>query len=220
MEKEQLEKFKGESAEENINSSAEKQNKVKKCCGAVKNLFTKRIVIIAIVLIVIATTGVILRKTVFKPAPKKIYEVAVMVRSQENPNKAEDMRTSLKVGDALVIQKDGHNWSRIEKISYLILKMNLTEEQKAKLTQGEEREISEDELSQEEMDRIAEEKKRAEENDEKYMEEPRTETIRARQYHIDMEIFEGFKANDLLNKQPYYGEVYDWGIVDKKKAVK
>ncbi len=173
----------------------------------------------AVVLII--ALGVFVKIKYFPPAPKKVYEVAVMVRSQHNSDPAEDARTSLKKGDVVVVQPVGHKWSRTERISYLILKMNLTEKQKQKLTQPQEKEIKFKDLPKEEQKRIEEEKKRAKAEGRKYQPEPRRQTLRARAYRINLEkYFPKLKPNDLLKGQPYLDKVYDWKIVQKKKPLK
>ncbi len=64
----------------------------------------------------------------------EVYSVAIMARSQFNRDPVEDARSSLKYGDVLTIQPANHSWSDLEKISYLIIKMNLTKSQVIKLT--------------------------------------------------------------------------------------
>lgn len=166
---------------------------------------------------------------IFKPVERQMYDVAVMVRSQSNSDPVEDRKNSLKAGDVLNIKEADHDWSKVEEVSYLILKMNLSEEEKEKLMMHDEREIEFDELSEEEQQRIEEDRQRAEEAGEEYYEEPRTEILRMRKYGIDFEKlrkkyeeFEDFKAVDLLNVgQPFAEDkVFDWSIVEKKEAVK
>ena len=178
----------------------------------------KTIIILAICFLIIIGGYFSFRK-IFKPDPKQIYEVAVMVRDQYNSNPEEDKKTSLKIGDVLVIQKAGHRWSNTEKVSYLILKMNLTEKQKTKLTQAKEKEIKFKNLTEEEQTRIKEEKKRTKDSGEEYYEEQRMETLIAREYYVDLsrEEFEGFSANNLLSGQPYIDDIFDWDVVERKK---
>jgi len=177
----------------------------------------KQKIIIGVIVVIIVLGGAFFffRDSV----PEQIYEVAIMVRSQDNPDKAEDRRTSLKKGDVLVVQKDGHNWSRTEEISYLILRMSLTVEQSQKLTQAKTKVLAIEEMSEEERGQIDDERKRAEDEGVEYIPEPREETLIAREYRIDMSDFvkDGFKAVDLISGQPYLNEVFDWGIVEKKK---
>ena len=174
------------------------------------------IIIISVLIMVFLLSFFAIKKTKNK-VPKEIREVAIMIRSQQNNNSSEDKKTSLKKGDVLVVQKNGHNWSKTENISYLILKMNLTDEQASKLTQAKTKNIEYNELSQEEKDRINNEKKQAKDAGEKYTPEPRTKTLIAREYYIDLtKNFPDFKATDVLNGQPFFDKVYDWGIVAQK----
>ncbi len=183
----------------------------KKVWRRLKDMPPKKIIIVAVLSAIVIVGGWFLATRVLKPKPKQLYDVAVMVRSQHNPNKTEDLRSSLKYGDVLMVQAADHKWSTTEKVSYLILKMKLTEEQVAKLTGPEEREIKLKELSDEERSRIEEEGRE---------DEPRMETLRARAYQIDMSEFEGFEPLDLLKGQPYKDKVFGWRIVEKKESLK
>ncbi len=186
-----------------------------------KKHWSRKKVLTVLIIIFVIISGISLFKKFYKPVPKSIYEVLVMTRSQKNSNPAEDLRTSLKAGDVIVVVKEGHKWSATEKRGYLILKMNLTEKQAQKLLQPDERELKESELSEEEKKMIAEEKKRAKQEKRKYIPEPRKKTIRPRLYYIDLaKYFPDFKANDTLNGQPYLDKIYDWSIVRKKKKIK
>ena len=151
-----------------------------------------------------------------------------MVRSQVNKDKAEDLRTSLKRGDVLVVQNEDHKFSKTESISYLVLRMKLNEEQAAKLTMADEKELSKKEIKAEIAKRIEERSQRPDakltDEDKLRIEEEvknRRISIRPRLYYIDLgqKEFEGFEANDLLKGQPYSEEVYGWGVVSKKKKV-
>jgi hypothetical protein len=191
--------------------------KLKKVLKKIKNQPKKKIYLILCLILIVVAVG-FFSKRLIKIAPKMNYEVAIVVNDQYNSDPTEDAKNSLKTGDVLVVQEENHNWSKTEEISYLIIKMNLTEDQKQKLTAPAEREIKFEELSAEEQQRINDEKKRAEEAGEEYREEPRKETLRARAYQIDMEEFtkKGFKRLDLLSNQPFQKEVYDWGIIIRK----
>ena len=195
--------------------------KIKGKLSVLKKLNFKKMVLVGFGVIVIAGLVYWLGPKIFKPAPKQIYDVAIMVRNQHNANAKEELANSLRAGDVLLTQKQGHKWSQTERVSYLILKMNLTEEQKAKLTAPEERDLKDEELSEEERERRNKEEARAKEEGRDYEPETRTETLRARRYYIDLaEQFPGFKALDLLKGQPFQDMVYDWGIVSKKPRVK
>lgn len=96
----------------------------------------KRNIIIIVVMLAVMAGAIGLRMTILKPTPKQIYQAAVMVRSQVNKDKSEDLRVSLKKGDVLVVQDADHKFSKMELVSYLILKMKLNKEQAAKLIQA------------------------------------------------------------------------------------
>jgi len=173
----------------------------------------------AVVIIVIAAAAYFTLKKVNKHAPKKTYEVAVMVRSQNSSNPEEDARVSLKAGDVLMAKEEGKSWSSTELVSYMILKMSLTEEEAQKLISPKERELSKEEIEKE-MNNFREGRGDIPDEEVKSFEDElrqRKETVVMRQYQIDMEKnFPNFKANDLLSGQPYQDKVYDWSIVKKK----
>lgn len=73
------------------------------------------------------------KETAKTPAPKYIYEVAVMLKDQKNSDLEEDKKTSLKRGDVISINKEGHSWSKMELVSYFIVKIELTEEEASRL---------------------------------------------------------------------------------------
>lgn len=149
-----------------------------------------------------------------KPKEYKIYEALIAVRDQYNTDPKEDEKTSLKAGDVLVVLPEGHNWSQTERVSYLILKLNLTEEQAAKLTSSEEK-IETIDLPKEEIERAKKDGRKIDEE-----REQRT-TLRARRYRIKIEELDpNFDPNILLERQPFPDKTYDWGIVEKKPSVK
>ena len=187
----------------------------------IKSMPIKKQLVLGVILLLIIIGAVWLGPKVFKPAPKQVYDVAIMVRSQHNSNPKEELANSLRAGDVLLTQNEGHKWSKTESVSYLILKMNLNEKQRAKLTAPEERELKKKELSEEQRQRMEEEEKRAKEEDRDYEPEPQMLTLRARRYYIDLaKQFPEFKALDLLDGQPFQNQVYDWSIVSKKPRVK
>lgn len=174
----------------------------------------KRKALMILVALGLIIGGVLIYFFISKSDSKKIYEVAIMVRDQNSSNSDEDERSSMKIGDVLVVKPDGQEWSQIEKVSYLILKMKLTDNQAQKLIQPETREIKKPEPSQEELSGLSDEQKKEFTESRK---EPDYETIRPRAYRIKMDKFKDFKAIDLLNVgQPYLGKVYGWGIVGEK----
>ena len=188
-----------------------KQCKLFKKC---KDYSLKKKILTAVLIVVVLYGGWFLAFKVFKSAPKQIYEVAVYAHNQSGS----DSSSSMRMGDALVVMKEGHSWSHTESISYLILKMSLSEEQAQKLSMADEKEIPFKQWSDEEKQRAEEEEARAKEEDREYFEEPKRETLRPRLYRIDFEdkVFEGFTRVQLMQGQPYKDMVFDWGIVEKK----
>lgn len=172
-----------------------------------KNLKSKNFLIAGIIVLLVVLVGYFFMSEKNNKAPKKVYEVAVRVVSQNNSNKEEDLKTSLKYGDVLLVAENEHKWSNTEKISYLILKMELSDEEKVNIVSPKTQKVDLDKLSEEERKMM-----------EERGEDDRLETVIAREYRINMEkYFPEFKSLDLLNKQPYQEKVYDWKIVEKKK---
>lgn len=198
---------------------AEQENKIKiqeKKSGEfikdiVKKVKTidKRTLIAASVAGVFLLIGAVYFIFFHQAAPKFVYDVAVIVRDQNSADKNDDKRNTLNYGDVLLAQKEGHKWSNTEKVNYLILKMELSEEEADKLTSPKEKRIKFKDLPAEEQEAL---KKEGRED------EPRTERLIAREYRIKMEkYFPDFKPLDLLNKQPYQDKIYTWSIVEKKR---
>lgn len=128
----------------------------------------------------------------------QIYEAAVQIRDQHNSDPEEDVRTCLKKGDVLLVLPEGHIWSKTELISSLILKIKMTEEQTAKLTQPIERKSD----------------KKKEKREEGEPEEK--ETIKMRKYRIKIESLD-FNIEKLSEGQPFENKVFDWkDIVEEK----
>jgi len=179
----------------------------------------KKIIIFLLVLAIGITTIVIGKKYVFKSESKEIYEVVIMVRDQRSSDPKEDARSSLKSGDVLLVKKDSQKWSQTERVSYLILRMNLNDDEVVKLTESVNKELSEKEVEKEIEQFTANRGDISKEEADRYKEEleQRKEVILLRKYRIEMEkSFPDFKANDLIKGQPFQGEVYDWDIVEKK----
>jgi len=174
----------------------------------------KKVAVVFLIALILMAGGWLLVTKVFKPAPKQMYEAAIMVRDQGGGGN--DKAGSLRKGDVLAVRDQGHNWSRTERISYLILDMELTKEQKRKLTRPKTRQLSEKEALDKELVRREElEGENALEGRE--LDERLQETVLARKYYIDFsELPKDFKPVDLIKGQPFKEQVFDWGIVEKK----
>ncbi|MFH0891346.1 MAG: hypothetical protein V1867_01035 [Candidatus Falkowbacteria bacterium] len=190
----------------------------------IRHLTKKQALIVGFVLAGLVILGVLIG-LFFKPEPKAIYEALIFAHNQGNDS-TESLKSDMKIGDVLALKKQeagkNLNWSLTERISYLILKMELTEEQAEKLTMPDEREIPKKEWSEEEKKRAEEEEARAKEAGREYSEKERRETLRPRLFRIRLEdkVFEGFFREQLMNGQPYEGMIFDWGIVEQKEKIK
>lgn len=169
-----------------------------------------KISLLALGLAAIITGGFFLAKKIFwKPAPTMVYEALVAVTDQKAGDPAEDLRSSLKAGDVLVILPEGHSWSDTEKNSYLLIKMKLTEEQAKNLTQPEQKERKQEA-------RNTEQKAQSKEDSGG----PQMETIRARAYRLKIETL-GFDVQKFWENpvQPYLNQTFDKKLIEKKKSV-
>lgn len=164
---------------------------------SIKNL------LILIIVIALATGGFFVGKKYLKPAPKHMYEAMVQARDQFNSDPGEDLKTSLKIGDVIVVLPEGHNWSETERGSYLIVKMNLTEEQSRLL-------LSPDSKT---------EKIEVPSGPDGKNEKQEQETIlRARRYRLKTEEM-NIKPEDFLGGSTLGGRVFDWRVVEKKAKI-
>lgn len=132
---------------------------------------------------------------------KARYEVLVSVRDETSPDPEEDKRSSMKKGYVIGVYNEGQKWSDTERISFLILKMELTQEQKEKLTRPIEKEIK--------REKSPEEKREGEED------MPEMETISIREYKIGLEEIGFEDPNSLLKGQPFEDKVFGWEVVEK-----
>jgi hypothetical protein len=183
-----------------------------KTLSFLKSLFAdKRKTAIVLVALVVLVVGVSLGWNYLKPQPKKVYEALIAVRNQYNADPVEDAKNSLKAGDVLLVLPEGHKWSETEKVSYLILKINLTASEAQTIVSPQERKAVIPKPKTDEEKKRAEERKKAEGN------RQQMETVRARQYRIKLEeLDKNFDPNILLERQPYLDKIYDWKIVEKK----
>lgn len=162
-----------------------------------------KISLLALGLIAIIIGGYFLAKKIWKPAPTKTYEALVAVTDQKASDPAEDLRSSLKAGDVMVVLPEGHQWSDTEKNSYLLIKMKLTEEQAQNLLAPEQKTVKE------EVPSGPDGKKETRE---------RQDTIRARAYRLKIESL-GFDVQKFWENpvQPYADKIFDWKLAEKKK---
>ncbi len=171
----------------------------------------KFIILIVIVTLIIAAIigGVILWKK-YKDNQKpenqpQVYEALVNVVDQKTGDPVEDARSSLKKGDVIAYFPAGHSWSDTEKNSYLIVKLKLKAEDAAKLMAAETKEIKDTEKSPD--------GKSSSPADGDIR--PRTETVRARQYFLNLPKFDVQKFWET-QQQPFGDKIFSESIIDKK----
>ena len=107
------------------------------------------------------------------------------------------------------VYPEDHQWSDSEKVSYLILKMNLNEKEVGKITESVKEEIDIKTLPEEQQKFIKEQKK------EERNPEDMQRTVSIRKYKIDLEKIGFSDMSVLLNGQPFDGQVFGWEIVEK-----
>ncbi len=175
----------------------------------------------AMVFIVLMVIGFSLVKKFMNPAESFVYEVLVQARDQSGNGSPEEVaRTTLQKGDVLLVKKgEKHSWSKTEKVSYLILKMKLTEDEAQKLVMPVERKLTRVEKKKE-MEQFENGREDApKEEMERFKDEldQRRVTTLMRKYRVNMEkYFSDFEPNALAQGQPYQEKIYDWDIVEKK----
>lgn len=153
-----------------------------------------------------------------KDDPVMVYDVAVMLKDQNQKDPEEDLKSSLKAGDVVLTRETGREWSNTERISYLILKMKLKQSEAAKLTEPETKKLSEKEAKEKGL--IPEERgEREEEMEKEELEQRLIQTVRARKYRINIEDMD-FDISQVRNGQPFPDKEFGWGIVEKKGKIK
>jgi uncharacterized membrane-anchored protein len=182
----------------------------------------KKIIFISAVCFLIVASSFVIKKKFFNNEVIKTYDVLVQVRDQKTgDSEDEDMKTSLKKGDVVLLKEEGHVWSNTEKVSYLILKMNLTEKEAQKLTESVYKKLSRKEIKKEVEKFKKERKDVSDEELDSFKDElkNRRKVVVLRKYAIDFEkYFSDFKKEDLLYGQPYDDKIFDWFIVKRKQS--
>lgn len=98
--------------------------------------------LILFVLVIIGAIYGIYRGIVyFWGGEEKVYQVLVTTYDDKLSDPEEDKRSSMKKGYVVGVYAENHEWSESEKLSYLILKMKLTEEEAQKITEPVKKEI-------------------------------------------------------------------------------
>jgi len=153
---------------------------------------------------------------------KQVYQAIVAIRDQKSSDPIEDARSSLKVGDVILIKAGENNpWSDTERTSNLIVKIELNQEEAQKLTESVMEKLSKDEKSKQ-LDAM---KKNMGENGgqvdgeelKRYEEELNNQenVIVLRKYRINFGKI-NFKPEEWKGSQPFDDKVFDWRIVEEK----
>ncbi len=126
---------------------------------------------------------------------EEIWQTLVVIRDQKNADPVEDLRSSLKRGDVIVVRNENHQWSKTELVSYLIVKIRAKPNEIIKLLEPLEKEIDQ-----------------KNENN-----ELKKEVIVARRYKIDLEKT-GFSGDQVINGQPLLDRVFNFNelVIEKK----
>lgn len=141
----------------------------------------------------------------------KVYEALIQLKDQTSSNEQEDAKSSAKAGDVLLVREAGQEWSNTEKISYLIIKMRLNQEQAQDLTKSKTKKLSKKEALEKGI--INEEmlKEMPKEEQEQML----TENVLFREYRVKIEELD-FDFMKVREKQPFENQEFGWEIVEKK----
>ncbi len=146
-----------------------------------------------------------------KKGEVKVYDALVMLKDQKSANSEEDAKNSAKKGDVILIRETGQEWSKTEKISYLILKIKLNEKQAQKIVQAKTKKLSKDEAKEKGL--VDDERLKTMEKEE--LEQTLKEDILFREYRVKIEKLE-FDPMKVRNEQPFEDEEFGWSLVEKK----
>lgn len=140
---------------------------------------------------------------------KKVYQVLVTTFDDKLSDPEEDKKSSMKKGYVVGVYPEDHQWSESEKLSYLILKMKLSEKEVRKITEPIEEKVDIKTLPEEQQRHLKDQKK------ENKNQPDMMRTLSTRKYKIDLEEIKFSDMSVLLNGQPYADKVFGWGIVEK-----
>jgi hypothetical protein len=139
-----------------------------------------------------------------------VYEAMVNVVDQKTNDPVEDARSSLKKNDVIAVFPEGHSWSDTEKFSYLIVKIKMTADDMAKLTQAKTKEVK-----REKGDERGVNGEKGVNGETPEDMGPQMETVLARQYYLNLPDYD-VKKFWSQQKQPFEGKVFSDSIIKKK----
>jgi hypothetical protein len=141
----------------------------------------------------------------------KVYDAAIQLRDQKNSNPEEDARSSSKKGDVILIRETGREWSDTEKVSYLIIKIKLSDEQAQKIVQAKATNLSKEEALEKGI--LNEEMSKDMQKEE--LDQLLKEDILFREYRIDIDKL-GLDLEKIQKERKIPEEEFNWKIVEKK----
>lgn len=144
----------------------------------------------------------------------KVYEVLIQLQDQVNPDPEEDAKSSAKKGDAILVRETGKVWSKTERISYLILKIKLNEDQAQKIVQAKTRKLS----KKEGLEKGLIDNDKLEKFNNQTPKQELTEDILFREYRVKIEELD-FDWMKVRERQPFEKEVFEWEMIQKKETV-
>ncbi|MBT3356537.1 hypothetical protein HN399_04290 [bacterium] len=142
----------------------------------------------------------------------KVYDAVIQLRDRTNSDPEEDARNSAKKGDVILVRETGKEWSTTEKVSYLIIKMKLSEKEAQKIVQPKTKKLSKDEAKEKGVvnDEMLKEMEKEELN------QALTQAVIFREYRVKIEDMD-FDLMKVREAQPFPDKEFDWEIVEKKK---
>ena len=174
----------------------------------------QKIIIVGIIIFIIILGFLSLGKKDKTIQSQEYYEAAVIIEDSKYDKNPKSMK---KIGDVIVIQNKDYKWSEIDRTKYLILKMDIDEDERKQLIIPGGKEIRFNDLSDEEKENIKEREKLAKENGEEYEYEPNINISAARKYAINLDKVGDIKDIDLSKGQPFFDKIYTWKIVEKRR---
>ncbi len=141
----------------------------------------------------------------------KIYDAAIQLRDRSNSDPEEDARSSAKKGDVILVRETGREWSDTEKVSYLIIKIKLNEEQAQKIVQSKTKKLSKDEATKKGI--LNEEMSKEMQKEE--LEQLLKEDVLFREYRIDVDKLE-LDLEKIQKEGIIPDEEFTWRNVEKK----
>lgn len=186
-----------------------------------KKQFNKKYIVIAFAVVALLMAVLFTYKKFYKSEPKRTYEALVSVREMSGAGSAEEKaRSTMYPGDVIAIKEGVGSWSMTERVSYLIVKLSITESQANKLVSPLAKKVDKNKVD-EEVERMKESNLDISKEDLKRFKEEaenREDTIRQREYSLNLKeiLPENFDTNSLVSGQPVEDKIFGWNVVDNR----